>query len=966
MSTIDENLYSRQLYTIGFDAMKKLSEASIFISGMNGLGLEIAKNVILQGFKSVTIHDTTLLTNYDLSTNYYATPSDIGKNRAEVCHQKLSELNNYVTVNLSTIPLTPDTIKGHSLIVLIDYPLDKQMEINTYTHNHTHFISTSTHGLLGQIFNDFGNHTIIDQDGEQILTNIIETVSNDLSALITCTDNKPHNMTTGDYVKFINIKGMTQLNELPPMPIQYIDKFSFRINYNTTNWPKFISGEVTQVKMPRTLEYKPLSRSILAPEFTLTDFSDFERPSKLHALYQALQETPTDLTHFTQLVKKYHDVPPSLIAQFYHTYKGNLTPINSIIGGIVSQEILKACTGKYTPIYQWLYYDAFDCLPDHYLILDRTMTNTRYDGLISIFGERLLHKLKSMHYFIVGSGAIGCELLKNFAMIGLGCGAGKLYITDMDTIEKSNLNRQFLFREKDIGKAKSITAANAIKSMNPEVNIEAHLNKVGPETEDYYNLKFFNGLDGVANALDNVMARQYVDRRCVIFKKPLLESGTLGTKGNVQVIIPNLTESYSSSRDPPEASIPVCTIKTFPSEISHCITWSRELFEDIFTQKPRYAKEYLENPKQIKNDLPMIEGIKFTLDNIPSSFSDCIRFAYKLWHDYHRDQIFQLLQRFPINAMTNTGLPFWSGTKKCPQSITFSSQRPLMISYIHACANLWATIFNMLPCNDMAYIKLILDGLTPPVIHLDPSIHISVTDEEEKLNKEQSAKMVDIDEMIKTLPDPTKYKIKITPHEFEKDDDTNYHIDYITASSNMRAINYNIKPMDRHNIKGIAGKIIPALSTTTSVIAGLVTIELLKVVQGFDKIEKYKNAFINLALPYIGFSEPIRAKKSKIGNKEYSMWDIFVIEGNLLLREFIGMFKDLYQIEIDTITFGNFMIYGILVNNKRRNERMGMTIRDIIETGLETELTCNIITLQICTDIDGDEIDLPEVLLHLT
>lgn len=62
-----------------------------------------------------------------------------------------------------------------------------------------------------------------------------------------------------------------------------------------------------------------------------------------------------------------------------------------------------------------------------------------------------------------------------------------------------------------------------------------------------------------------------MDQRCVLYAKPLLESGTLGTKGNTQVVVPYLTESYSSSQDPPEKSTPFCTIKSFPNQIQHCI-----------------------------------------------------------------------------------------------------------------------------------------------------------------------------------------------------------------------------------------------------------------------------------------------------------------------------------------------------------------------------------------------------------
>lgn len=157
---------------------------------------------------------------------------------------------------------------------------------------------------------------------------------------------------------------------------------------------------------------------------------------------------------------------------------------------------------------------------------------------------------------------------------------------------------------------KSDTAAAAVKQMNPSIKITGHQNRVGPDTERIYDDEFFESLDGVANALDNVDARKrdrnlnyesscciynqmspylssviclvcancagmYMDRRCVYYRKPLLESGTLGTKGNVQIVIPFLTESYSSSQDPPEKSIPICTLKNFPNAIEHTLQVSR-------------------------------------------------------------------------------------------------------------------------------------------------------------------------------------------------------------------------------------------------------------------------------------------------------------------------------------------------------------------------------------------------------
>ncbi len=169
---------------------------------------------------------------------------------------------------------------------------------------------------------------------------------------------------------------------------------------------------------------------------------------------------------------------------------------------------------------------------------------------------------------MVGAGAIGCEMLKNFAMMGIATdGKARVHLTDMDVIEKSNLSRQFLFREKDVKQLKSIAAKNAVLPMNPAMAVEAKSIRVAPDTSDVYDDAFWDSLDAVVTALDNVEARKYVDQRCIYYKKPMVDSGTLGTKGNTQVVVPFMSESYGSSQDPVEDSIPICTLKSFPNKI---------------------------------------------------------------------------------------------------------------------------------------------------------------------------------------------------------------------------------------------------------------------------------------------------------------------------------------------------------------------------------------------------------------
>merc|ERR1712038_557614 len=89
----------------------------------------------------------------------------------------------------------------------------------------------------------------------------------------------------------------------------------------------------------------------------------------------------------------------------------------------------------------------------------------------------------------------------------------------------------------------------------------------------------------------------------------------------------------------------------------------------------------------------------------------------------------------------------------------------------------------------------------------------------------------------------------LAPADFEKDDDKNFHIDFITACSNLRASNYEIETAPRHQVKLIAGKIIPALATTTAMITGLVGIELYKLALGLDTVEAFRNSYCNLGIP---------------------------------------------------------------------------------------------------------------------
>ena len=167
-----------------------------------------------------------------------------------------------------------------------------------------------------------------------------------------------------------------------------------------------------------------------------------------------------------------------------------MSPINAVLGGFVAQEVLKACSAKFHPTFQHTYFDSLESLPSNLPSeAECHPTGTRYDGQIAVFGKSFQEKIKNHRQFLVGAGAIGCEMLKNWSMMGIGAGpTGIIHVTDLDTIEKSNLNRQFLFRPKDLGKFKSEVAALAVSEMNPDLvgKILTKQEAVGPNTESTF------------------------------------------------------------------------------------------------------------------------------------------------------------------------------------------------------------------------------------------------------------------------------------------------------------------------------------------------------------------------------------------------------------------------------------------------------------------------------------------------
>ncbi|CAI5983521.1 unnamed protein product [Closterium sp. NIES-64] len=147
-------------------------------------------------------------------------------------------------------------------------------------------------------------------------------------------------------------------------------------------------------------------------------------------------------------------------------------------------------------------------------------------------------------------------------------------LIDLDTIDVSNLNRQFLFRKRHVGQSKAKVAREAAMALCPSASIIAHHGSV---LQPDFDVSFFSRFSLVLNALDNLPARRHVNRMCLAAGVPLIDSGTTGFLGQVTVHMKGVSQCYECTPKQAPKSYPTCTITNTPSKPVHCIVWAKEL-----------------------------------------------------------------------------------------------------------------------------------------------------------------------------------------------------------------------------------------------------------------------------------------------------------------------------------------------------------------------------------------------------
>lgn len=951
--------YSRQIGTYGNETMKKLSELKVFIIGLKGLGIEVAKNIILSGPKKVSLYDKDIVALEHLGTNYYLKEEDIGKKTlTEGSLKKLKNLNPFTTVDI--VEDIYESIPNYNVVVLTDFlPKNNIIKIDEICAKHNiKFLFGMNMGLFGFIFSNFGkNHTIIDKDGKEPKRFVITNITNEEKCVVTIGENKKFDLENESEVILKNIKGMEELNNRVFL-VTKKDNNSFYINENSSKYQKYInSGDITEIKKKYSMNYISFNESILLPLNSIKNFSNQEETKKRqHKLYLCIINTLLEYYEndkkksineefllskikklFNDMIETekknnifYEDYDEDELQSFDELMISNMirysyyhiVPICSLIGGYLTQEIIKI-TGQFLPINQWLFFDLYD--HNYHYNKEKISNDSRYFYQESIFGKEIQKKLEKLNIFIVGAGAVGCELLKNLSMMGISSGRGKITITDGDSIELSNLNRQFLFSEEDVTLPKSKIACKNIREMNPNVNVFDLQLIVNDKTLGVFNKEFWDFQDFVFSAVDNIDARKYIDKKCYKYNKIFLNCGTLGVRANDNVFIPHKTKMFNQIYIGKNiVTFEPCTLKSFPYKIEHCIEWGKAIFSDFFISRIRQLKLFLEDPQNFINNMMSDANNVFIekyinikqfmiILNDKNRISKLIEFGLFNFNILFNEKIKDLLKSYPLDKKYKDGTLFWSKEKRIPRTIGFLFEDIMSKQFIDNFVSIYSECLGIEQTNIDDYIK--------------KEINYS----EFYINN------VTIEDKNNIIEELNSYKKDFNVNECEFDKDNKIHIDFLEASSNLRARNYTISEVDKNKILMLGGKVMAAVPTSTASVVGHLCYNLILLLYTRDIENIIKDGHF-----YLDNGEYLLLSPEEIEEEEEPEKEYIEIKGSKTLKEFLEYIKKEKNIEINHCEMNGKIIYDKIRYplerlKKKQNEKLEKKIEDIFYTQIHNE-----------------------------
>jgi ubiquitin-activating enzyme E1 len=410
-----------------------------------------------------------------------------------------------------------------------------------------------------------------------------------------------------------------------------------------------------------------------------------------------------------------------------------------------------------------------------------------------------------------------------------------------------------------------------------------------------------------------------------------------------QVVFPHLSEPYSSSSDPVDDAVPLCTLKSFPYQADHTVSWAKSLFEILFGSDVtmlqsalRYTKASDGSVAAYLNSLSGEEHARL-LAMLPRgggfSSADAVDWALRLFDSLFNEEVRTLIDTHPRDELDDTGAPFWSGSRKFPSTQLFDKGSQEHVSFVR-----WAAALRCVAVGAAA------EGLETELLRRIESF-TTIEAMPVPSSDEQHGLLLDSLESLRAQLSHgglAALEQGLRPVVFEKDDAALGHVHFLTAAAHIRCRIYGIRPVDALEVKRIAGNIIPALATTTAMVAGLVCLELVKAIRILETdlspnraIELLRNSFVNLALPIMSFAQPVPPETFHLetpgARQTFTVWDSLPAPDSvdiLTVASLADHLQEKFGVWLESVSLADHLLYADFMGDEAQHVQL--TVKELV------------------------------------
>ncbi|KAI9791160.1 MAG: hypothetical protein M1833_001570 [Piccolia ochrophora] len=328
-------LYDRQIRLWGVKAQERIRTAHILLINLEGIGNEVAKNLVLAGIGSLTVVDSDVVSEEDLGAQFFVSEDDVGRKRAEAAAPQIRKLNPRVALHISTDPIAlqpPTFFTPYDVVIATCMDLDTLSTINAACRLCSRpFYAAGTHGFFGYVFADLISHEyVIEREKSNIPTSVIaETTTR---SVVATSSSKNSAGRPVELVTKRELYSPLNLANTSPLPTHHLST-----RRRARQVPPLLTG------LRAVWEFQRLSGGL---------------PSHSHADLELFTTLATEKHRELQLPAE--TLTSEFLRRFLQNLGSELAPVTAFLGGALAQDVVNVLGQREQPIQNWLLFDGDD------------------------------------------------------------------------------------------------------------------------------------------------------------------------------------------------------------------------------------------------------------------------------------------------------------------------------------------------------------------------------------------------------------------------------------------------------------------------------------------------------------------------------------------------------------------------------------------------------------------------------